>query len=116
VNQRSTEAVESDGFLKSPFLGHGPAKSIFSEVITDSEYLDVLKEFGSVGFFAYLGYYLYPIFVIWAYLRPNSRTPWAFHQISPADSWFMLLFCNVVHRSRLAMGRYWRQQRPEQRA
>jgi len=78
-------------FVQSPFLGHGPAKSIFSEVITDSEYLDVLKEFGAVGFFAYLGYYLYPIFVFWAYLRPNSRTPWSFHQISPAHSWVMLL-------------------------
>lgn len=52
-------------FSQSPFFGHGPAKAIFSDVVTDSEYLDVLKEFGILGFFGYLAYYLFPLKIIW---------------------------------------------------
>jgi O-antigen ligase len=52
-------------FFQSPFFGHGPAKTIFSDIVTDSEYLDVLKEFGIVGFFGYLAYYLFPLKIIW---------------------------------------------------
>lgn len=50
---------------ESPFLGHGPAKAIFSDIVTDSEYLDVLKEFGIVGFCAYLAYFIYPLLFMW---------------------------------------------------
>ena len=40
----------ADDFLRSPFLGYGPAKIFYTGVFTDSEYLDVLKEFGIIGF------------------------------------------------------------------
>jgi O-antigen ligase len=48
-------------FFSSPWVGHGPAKMLFDSVYTDSEYLDVLKFYGIVGFFAYIGYYLWPL-------------------------------------------------------
>jgi O-antigen ligase len=54
---------------QSPFLGHGPAKTIFSGVITDSEFLDVLKEFGLVGFSLYLLYFVYPLCALWKGIR-----------------------------------------------
>jgi len=59
----------ADRFLESPVLGHGPAKSIFAGIITDSEYLDVLKEFGLVGFMVYLLYFLVPLRSLWNALR-----------------------------------------------
>jgi O-antigen ligase len=46
-------------FVQSPFVGHGPVKIAFTGIVTDSEYLDVLKEFGVVGFFAYIAYFLF---------------------------------------------------------
>ena len=51
-------------FFESPFVGHGPAKKIYTDVITDSEYLDVLKKFGIVGFCIYLAYYLFPLYLL----------------------------------------------------
>lgn len=47
--------------LSSPWVGHGPAKKVFDEVFTDSEYLDILKYYGSVGFLCYLAYYFWPL-------------------------------------------------------
>ena len=60
-------------FLQSPILGHGPAKSIYTDVITDSEYLDVLKKFGLVGFLIYLGYFLLPLALVWKGLKLARR-------------------------------------------
>lgn len=61
---------------ESPFLGHGPAKAIFSDIITDSEYLDVLKEFGIVGFCTYLAYFVYPFRTMWsAFRRRKGNEP-----------------------------------------
>ena len=51
-------------FLSSPWVGHGPAKKLFDAVYTDSEYLDILKYYGAVGFIAYLAYYLWPLMEI----------------------------------------------------
>jgi len=48
----------------SPWLGHGPAKEVFSTVVTDSEYLDVLKQFGVVGFLPYLAYFFAPLVLL----------------------------------------------------
>jgi O-antigen ligase len=48
-------------FLSSPWVGHGPAKKVFDEVFTDSEYLDILKYYGIFGFLCYLGYYFWPL-------------------------------------------------------
>jgi O-antigen ligase len=50
-----------DYFLSSPFVGHGPAKTVFDAVFTDSEYLDILKYYGVVGFFCYLAYFFWPL-------------------------------------------------------
>lgn len=62
----------ADDFLRSPILGFGPAKVFYTNVFTDSEYLDVLKEFGLVGMLAYLAYYFYPLARLWKGLR-NHR-------------------------------------------
>jgi hypothetical protein len=56
-------------FVQSPFVGHGPAKTIFSAVITDSEYLDVLKQFGLTGLVIYLAYFIYPLRLLWRGIR-----------------------------------------------
>src|SRR6202022_284369 len=58
---------------KSPFFGRGPAKSFYTGVITDSEYLDVLKEFGIIGFLPYFAYFLFPLYVLWKGLRASWR-------------------------------------------
>jgi O-antigen ligase len=60
-------------FAQSPFVGHGPAKKIYTDIITDSEYLDVLKEFGIIGFCIYLAYYLFPLYLVWNGLRSAKR-------------------------------------------
>jgi O-antigen ligase len=51
-------------FLQSPIFGHGPAKTIYSTGFADSEYLGVLREKGLIGLFLFLGYYLYPLYLI----------------------------------------------------
>ena len=56
-------------FFQSPLLGHGPAKVIFSDIFTDSEYLDVLKEFGLLGFAAYFAYFVYALQSLWSGLK-----------------------------------------------
>jgi O-antigen ligase len=64
-------------FAQSPFIGHGPAKKIYTDIITDSEYLDVLKEFGIIGFCIYLAYYLFPLHLLWKGLRSAKLAgPW----------------------------------------
>jgi hypothetical protein len=62
-------------FLQSPVLGNGPAKSIFSDTVTDSEYLDVLKEFGIVGFVVYALYMTYPLPILLGGIRSAVRRP-----------------------------------------
>jgi O-antigen ligase len=59
--------------LESPILGHGPAKSIYTGVITDSEDLDVLKKFGLMGFLIYLAYFLWPLGLAWKGLKGARR-------------------------------------------
>lgn len=53
-------------FKSSPLFGHGTAKTFFTgpHRIADSEYLSVLREQGIIGFFIFIGYYLYPLYVI----------------------------------------------------
>jgi len=51
----------ADYFLSSPWVGHGPVKEVFGGVFTDSEYLDILKYYGTVGFLCYVGYYFWPL-------------------------------------------------------
>ena len=53
-------------FKSSPLFGHGPGKAFLSPHggVIDSEDLSVLREKGSVGFLVFLGYYLYPLYLI----------------------------------------------------
>jgi len=68
--------LEAEGYIAvSPWLGHGPAKEIFTEVYTDSEYLDVMKQYGVVGLLAYLAYYVWPLFRYAGVFRAASGLP-----------------------------------------
>lgn len=60
-------------FLQSPVFGHGPARIMFSEIYTDSEYLQILKQFGLVGLIPYLCYFLVPLVMIWRGIKAISR-------------------------------------------
>jgi O-antigen ligase len=50
-----------DYILSSPWIGHGPVKTVFETVYTDSEYLDILKYYGMVGLLCYLAYFFWPL-------------------------------------------------------
>jgi hypothetical protein len=62
-------------FLSSPIVGHGPAKTIFAEVFTDSEFLDILKWYGLVGFVVYILYYCWPLLQIRRGLKRSVLLP-----------------------------------------
>jgi O-antigen ligase len=69
---------------RSPLLGLGPAKERFTDVFTDSEYLDVLKKFGVIGFAIYLLYYLFPLLLLYRGLRFSRRIAPFFEEAKPA--------------------------------
>jgi len=81
----------SKEFSQSPLFGHGPAKAIFSDIVTDSEYLDVLKEFGLVGFLAYFAYYVYPLGYLWKGLKQRSTWGPLLEAHLPANYWALQL-------------------------
>ncbi len=62
-------------FGRSPLVGFGPAKVRFGGIVTDSEYLDVLKQFGLVGFAVYMLFFLYPLYFLWKGVRAARRVP-----------------------------------------
>jgi O-Antigen ligase len=64
-----------DYFLSSPFVGHGPAKTVFEAVFTDSEYLDILKYYGVVGFLCYIAYFFWPLLEMMRGLRVARFLP-----------------------------------------
>jgi hypothetical protein len=64
-----------EDIAKSPLFGFGPAKAFYTGVFTDSEYLDVLKQFGFVGFLVYLAYYGYPLWCIARGLNSRISIP-----------------------------------------
>jgi O-antigen ligase len=76
-----------DSFSKSPVVGHGPAKVVFTDVHTDSEYLNVLKQYGVVGFLPYMAYYLFPVYLFWKGLRADKRTGHFLEEHLPATYW-----------------------------
>lgn len=78
-------------FSQSPFFGNGPAKAIYGEIITDSEYFDVLKKFGLIGFLAYLGYFIIPLRALWRALRSSFRASGYFETRAPAALWSIRL-------------------------
>jgi O-antigen ligase len=53
-------------FKTSPLLGHGPGKGFLprGDRFIDSEYLNVLRERGIIGFLMFLCYYFYPLYLI----------------------------------------------------
>jgi len=48
-----------DEFRISPIVGHGPVKHIFTGTGIDSEYLDILRRYGLLGFTAYISIFLW---------------------------------------------------------
>jgi O-antigen ligase len=72
-------------FVESPFVGHGPAKKAYTDIITDSEYLDVLKEFGIIGFSIYLAYYLFPLYLLSKGLRSAKHAGHRLEERTPAQ-------------------------------
>lgn len=83
-------------FFQSPLFGHGPAKSIFWNVITDSEYLDVLQKFGLIGFFAYLAYYVYAFRFLWRGLKYGRRCSADSELLLPGTFWALRLSLVMV--------------------
>lgn len=73
-----------DQFKRSPVLGRGPAKTIFTGIYTDSEYLNVLKEFGVVGFVAYSMYFLVPLSLLVKGLQAARRAGPFLERYTPA--------------------------------
>jgi O-antigen ligase len=92
-------------FAQSPFVGHGPAKKIFTDIITDSEYLDVLKEFGIIGFCIYLAYYLFPLRLLWKGLRSAKRAgPWVEDRLPAQMMVVRLTFIMIVTAMMMNIG------------
>ena len=79
---------------QSPFLGYGPAKTRFTGTFTDSEYLDVLKQFGIIGFLSYIAYYLFPLSLLWKGIRTAWRAGPFFGEWGPAT--FLTLCLSFV--------------------
>ena len=89
-------------FARSPIVGHGPAKTLYTGVVTDSEYLDALKEYGIVGFLTFIAYYLFPGFLLWKGLRASRRVaPWL-EACAPA-TFMTLCLCFVMVITALVM-------------
>jgi len=63
----------ADQFLESPVFGHGPARIIFSDIVTDSEYLQILKQFGLIGLLPYLCYFIVPLAMMWKGIKNVMR-------------------------------------------
>lgn len=57
-------------FSASPLIGNGPAKSLFSGTYIDSEFLDMLRAYGLIGFVIYLSVFIGPA---WALRRTMLR-------------------------------------------
>ena len=88
-------------FSKSPLVGHGPGKSFLWGGVgrggyIDSEYLDVLRELGSIGFLVFLAYYLYPLYLI----RKGQR---AARRLDPVE-WDRLPANRMVVQATFVMG------------
>jgi O-antigen ligase len=78
-------------FRQSPIVGHGPAKVIFTYVWTDSEFLNMLKFYGILGFPSYLALYLFPIYIIAKGLKAGQRAGPALEDQIPATYLMMRL-------------------------
>lgn len=102
----------ADQFLQSPVFGHGPARVIFTNIYTDSEYLQILKQFGLVGLLPYLCYFLVPLFMVWKGLRCVNRAgPWLEQQLPGTYYGVCLSFIMIVLAliMNIGMGTYYDQ-------
>jgi len=63
----------ADYFISSPWVGHGPNKQIFLDIYSDSEYLNVLKQYGVLGFIWYFAYYCWPIYQLTKGLKSSAQ-------------------------------------------
>ena len=87
--------LEAGDFItSSPLVGHGPAKQIFTGVFTDSEYLDILKQFGVVGFIPYICFYLWGLYYMVKGLRAGKRLRPFFEERFAAN--FMMVRAGIV--------------------
>lgn len=97
-------------FLQSPVFGHGPAKIIFTDIFTDSEYLVILKQFGVVGLLPYLCFYLVPLAMIWKGIKNVRRAGPRLEQHWRATYWglclgfLVIVTCFVMN---IGMGTYY---------
>jgi O-antigen ligase len=85
-----------DKFVESPLLGHGPAKIVFSKIYTDSEYLQVLKEYGLIGLVPYLCLFLIPLGMVWKGLRFVRWNESSVEQRLPATYWALCVSFVVI--------------------
>lgn len=61
----ATSWREAAGDIRqSPLFGWGPAKVHIAGTFTDSEYLDVLRRYGAVGFSIYSLYFFFPLYLL----------------------------------------------------
>jgi len=76
-------------FNNSPLFGHGPGKAFLSQSdrFIDSEYLDVLREKGSIGFVVFLAYYLYPLHLLLRGRRAIRGSYGLLSELAPAGAW-----------------------------
>jgi O-antigen ligase len=100
----------ADQFLESPVLGHGPAKVIFSNVYTDSEYLQILKQFGLVGLIPYLCLFFIPMRAAWKGFRASASSRIPIDQVLPATWWslcvsFIMMVISLIMN--VGMGTYY---------
>jgi hypothetical protein len=91
-----------DDIWQSPFFGRGPSKMFYTGVMTDSEYLDVLKRFGIVGFVCYLPYFLYPLVLMVRGLRAAPRAGPFLEERMPATL-LTLRFATIITITSLVM-------------
>jgi O-antigen ligase len=74
----------ANDIARSPLIGNGSAKEYFADIITDSEFLDILKQFGIVGFSVYLAFYIFPLNLLWKGLKAVRRTGSVLEEQMPA--------------------------------
>jgi len=97
-------------FLQSPVFGHGPARVIFTNIFTDCEYLQILKQFGVVGLFPYLCLYLVPLAMVWKGIKNVRRAGSQLEQHWRATYWGLCLGFLVIVTAlvmNIGMGTYY---------
>jgi O-antigen ligase len=97
-------------FLQSPVFGHGPARVIFTNIYTDNEYLQILKQFGVVGLLPYLCLYLVPLAMLWKGIKNVSRAGPQLEQEWRATYWglcFGFLVIVTALFMNIGMGTYY---------